>query len=518
MSELVVGYRAEPTLARFHASGAFVRGVMGPIGSGKSSAMCVELLRRAGGQRPGPDNARRTRFAVVRNTYPELRSTTMKTWADWAPSQVCRLRSGPPMSARMEAPLTDGTRLDMEVLFLALDSPADARKLLSLELTGAWINEAREVDKAVLDALLGRLGRYPPKRLGGPSWSGLVMDTNPPDDGHWWHRLAEETRPQGWEFFRQPPAVLERHANEMRVQGNPFPGGRESERGPCPLSGQARACLPATDNWTLNPQAENLRHQPLGGEYWLRQVAGKSREWIAVYLMGRYGCVADGRPVYPEYDDERHVARKSLVALPGVPLLLGWDFGLTPACVVAQLAPGGRLLVLAEFAGQETGIRRFAREVVAPALRTRFADLEVRSFGDPAGRARAQTDERTCMDELAAANIPTQPARSNDFTARREAVAGFLAGGEPDRPALLLSPACTLLRKGFLSGYRYERLPIVSGSGEERFAERPLKNMYSHIHDALQYAALAAEEPGRKPQARRRGRGTGRPADGMAGY
>ncbi len=482
MSELVVGYRAEPTLARFHRSRAFVRGVMGPVGSGKSSAMCVELLLRAARQRPGPDGVRRTRFAVVRNTYPELRTTTLKTWADWAPAQVCPVRGSAPLTARMAAPLADGTRLDMEALFLALDSADDARKLLSLELTGAWVNEAREVDKAVLDALLGRVGRYPPKRLGGPSWSGLVMDSNPPDEGHWWHRLAEERRPEGWEFFRQPAALV-----EMK------------------------------EGFALNPLAENLRHQPLGGEYWLRQAAGKSRQWVAVYLQGRYGCVAEGRPVYPEYDDERHLARQDLAALPGVPLLLGWDFGLTPACVATQLAPGGRLLVLAEFAGQGTGIRRFAREVVAPALRSRFAGLSVQSHGDPAGRARAQTDERTCMDELAAAGIPTQPARSNDFTARREAVAGFLAGGEADAPAFLLSPSCTLLRKGFLSGYRYERLPVMSG-GEERFAERPLKNQYSHIHDALQYAALAAEEPGRKAPARRRGGAEGRPADGMAGY
>lgn len=488
MSERVIGYEAEPTLARFHRSEAFVRGVMGPIGSGKSSAMCVELLRRAAMQRPGPDGVRRTRFAVVRATYPELRTTTLKTWADWAPAQACSIKGAAPVTARMDAPLADGTRLAMETLFLALDSAEDARKLLSLELTGAWVNEAREASKAVIDALLGRVGRYPPKRLGGPSWSGLVMDTNPPDDEHWWHALAEEELPSGWEFFRQPPAVIE--------QG----GG-----------------------YVLNPAAENLRHQPLGGDYWLRQTGGKSREWIMVYLMGRYGCLSDGRPVYPEYDDARHLARGALAPLPGLPLVLGWDFGLTPACVATQPAPGGRLLVLAEFAGLGTGIRRFAREVVGPALRSRFAGLAVRSFGDPAGRARAQTDERTCMDELAAAGIPTQPARSNDFTARREAVAGFLSGGEPDAdgrpgaPAFLLSPECTLLRKGFLSGYRFERLPVVSG-GEERFAERPVKNMHSHVHDALQYAALAAEEPGRKAPARRRGGIGGRPADGMAGY
>ena len=69
-----------------------------------------------------------------------------------------------------------------EVLFRALDRPADVKKLLSLELTGAWVNEAREVPKAIIDGLQGRVGRYPSMREGGCTWSGLMMDTNPPPD------------------------------------------------------------------------------------------------------------------------------------------------------------------------------------------------------------------------------------------------------------------------------------------------------------------------------------------------
>ena len=45
-------YNAERTPALFHASDAFVRGLMGPVGSGKSVACCMEILSRAIRQRP----------------------------------------------------------------------------------------------------------------------------------------------------------------------------------------------------------------------------------------------------------------------------------------------------------------------------------------------------------------------------------------------------------------------------------------------------------------------------------
>jgi hypothetical protein len=52
---------------------------------------------------------------------------------------------------------------------------------------------------------------------------------------------------------------------------------------------------------------------------------------------------------------------------------------------------------------------------------------------------------------------------------------------------LLLDPCCQVLRKGFNGGYKYRRIQVT---GEERFTEEPMKNQYSHPHDALQYVAL----------------------------
>ena len=58
------------------------------------------------------------------------------------------------------------------------------------------------------------------------------------------------------------------------------------------------------------------------------------------------------------------------------------------------------------------------------------------------------------------------------------------------KPAFMIDRRCPTLIKGFESGYAYRRLQ-VSG---ERFDEKPDKNMYSHIHDALQYLMLGAGE------------------------
>ena len=58
----------------------------------------------------------------------------------------------------------------------------DVKKLLSLELTGVWVNEAREIPKSIIDAVTMRCGRFPSMREGGPSWSGVICDTNAPEE------------------------------------------------------------------------------------------------------------------------------------------------------------------------------------------------------------------------------------------------------------------------------------------------------------------------------------------------
>lgn len=441
-------YTAEPTAALFHADDSFVRGIMGPIGSGKSVACVQEVIHRAAQQKPNERGERKTRWAVIRNTYPELTSTTIKTWADWLPSSVCPIIYSSPITGKFRVPLGDGTRIDCEVLFLALDLPKDVKKLLSLELTGAWVNEARELDKSIIDTVTSRVGRYPAKMDGGPSWSGVIMDTNPPDDTHWWYKLAEEDQPEGWTFFRQPGALIERD-------------GKYHE----------------------NPAAENVEHQPLGVQYWLRQVPGKSNEWIKVYIIGDYGAVIDGKPVYAEaWSDTLHVAEVQHIERHEV--FVGWDWGLTPAAIFLQISPRGRIQILDEVIGDNIGARQFAEGFVMPLLKSKYKDSRITHIGDPAGKQRGQADERSVFEELLRLGIRVTPSPSNIPLRRWEAVRYYLSQLKDGKPAFALSPACKILRKGFNGGYRFRRMQV---SGDAKYSEVAEKNMYSHCHDALGY-------------------------------
>lgn len=473
MADRVIEYHPSPTLADFHRSNALVRGVRGPIGSGKSVGCCWEIWSRACEQRPNADGVRKSRWVVTRNTYGELESTTIKTWLYWFPEdRFGKLVHKAPIEQVCRWSMDDGTTVELEMLFLALDRPEHVKKLLSLEVTGGWMNEAREQPKAILDGLTGRVGRYPGADDGGATWSGVIMDTNPPDDDHWWYQLAEVDRPEGFEFWAQPD-------------------------GTSPDAENLDWLLQTPETLALPLGHPERRKQ--GQTYYLRLMAGKTEEWIKVYVRGLYGTVHDGKPVYPEWNDTLHV--KQINPLPGVVLEIGMDFGLTPAAVITQFDARGRLLLIDELCGEDMGIRQFLEDVLVPQLTSVYADWwalkdgpkkdgrdrMIVVVGDPAGKQKAQTDEKTCFQEVKAAGLHIEAAETNAYVPRRSAVAWFLSKLIGGQPALLLDPVCTVLRKGFNGGYKYRRIQVT---GDERYTDEPVKNAYSHPHDALQYVAL----------------------------
>lgn len=429
---------AGPVCDAFIQSGAFVRGIRGPIGSGKSTACCFEIVRRAMLQAPGADGVRRTRWAIIRNTYPELRTTTMKTWFGIVPQEVGQWKDEGPPSHTLE-----GDGFNIEVLFLALDRPDDIKKLLSLELTGAWINEAREVPKAILDSLTGRVGRFPAMKDGGASWFGILLDTNPPDVDHWWFKLAEEDRPAEFEFFAQPSG--------------------------------------------LAPDAENLPNLP--PRYYERAQLGKTEDWIKVYVRGEYGFAMDGKPVYPEYSDSLHC--RPVVYEPILGLRIGMDFGLTPAATFGQRGPMGNWRILTELVATDMGAERFAHQITLH-LSEHYPNAKIASItGDPAGEARAGTDEKTVFAVLKANKVDARPAPTNDWTIRREAVARSLTRLIGPVPGLLIDPGCRTLRKAMAGAYCFRRIQMA---GEARFVDKPDKNPFSHVAESLQYLLLGAGE------------------------
>ena len=463
-----------PIAESFIQDRSFISGLMGPVGSGKSSAAIMKLMKFSLEQEPY-NRVRYTRWVCIRNTYGELKSTTIKSFQDWFPEEVATFRWGDsPIVATMDFWLADKTRVKVEWLFMALDRPDDLGKLRSLEATGIWLNEASELGKAIFDKSTERVGRYPPKKWGsGASWAGVIMDTNPPDDDHWWYSMFEEP---------DQKAILE--TKNRLVEFGVLDPNQEYQR----LYKQPGGLLYEQGEWKANPEAENLHNLRGGVGYYWQQWANKHDSWRKVFLGGQYGTISTGRPVYPEYADDIHCREVS--PHPGIPILLGFDYGLTPACCICQVTPRGHLVVLDELVAEDMGIAQFARDVVKPHLSQFYPGFGINAVGDPAGMSRSQTEERTCFQELLEAGIPAIPAPTNEFIARREAVAKLLTSLIDGKPALQVSPKAPMVRKGFNGHYHFERLQV--GGHEGLFKSVPKKNDASHVHDALQYAALYA--------------------------
>lgn len=421
----------------------FVRAIMGPIGSGKSVTCVMDLIMIAMEQEPDSKGVRRTKFAIIRNTYRELLDTTVATFFTWI-EQESGHWSSLNMAFNLKQQLPDGTIMETEFLFRALDKPDDIKKLLSLEITAAWINEAREISKAVVDMVQGRVGRYPPKVYGvEATYFGLIMDTNPCDNDHWWYNLLEVDIPDNHKYFRQPSGI--------------------------------------------SPEAENIDNLPRN--YYKNMQAGKTPEWINVYVKGEYGFITDGRPVWPEYNDQLHYVNHKFVPDINKPISIGIDFGLTPAALFGQVTPTGAMVVFDELVTFNMGAVNFGK-LLKSHLEYYYDGYTFDICGDPAGEGRAQTDEETPFMMLYAQGIDAYPAHTNDFTIRREVVADYMMRLDfTGKPALQITPGAPTFRKACSGGYRMKRMQV---SGEERFQDKPDKNRFSHIADAGQYLFLGA--------------------------
>ena len=312
-------YRAAgPVIEQFHYDNSFVRGIRGPVGSSKTVSCCFEIFNKACTQ-VAYRNKRYSRWALIRNTYSELRDTTLKTWNDWFDSHS-KIKETAPMRGKFQwQNPNDGTFIDLELWFIALDKPKDVSKMKSLELTGAFLNEAVEMGKSALDKATERVRRYPGRRKGGITWSGVILDTNSCDDDHWWYTLFEENLPEGYAVFNQPAALLrfpDSEALRTYFKENPkYPWKKKHTQ-----DHKKRYYI-------VNHECENVENQPFKEDYWLDLVHGKDSRYIEVFLMNQFGTITDARPVYPEYIDDWHCAKKELKPVENIGVTLGFDFG-----------------------------------------------------------------------------------------------------------------------------------------------------------------------------------------------
>lgn len=451
MPDIRYSYAHAPTLRDFARSHAFIRGVMGPFGSGKSSGSIMEFPRLGHLQPPGPDGIRRSRYGVIRNTYRQLRETTLESVMHWLPER----HFGTYNAGHHRYNITGFKNVEIELLFCALDRPDQVSNLLSLELTGAFVNEAREVPWAIIKPLTGRVGRWRPYGM-RPYLPGIWCDTNPPDPESWWYQLFEDPTPEMLEL--------------ARIWSDKYFAVTGIRRSFAEVFKQPSG---------LSPEAENLPYLEPG--YYDLLAVDPDQDWVKVHVHGEYGFVKTGKPVYPTYRDNLHCRPFELI--PGRLIRRSWDFGLTPACTFAQTTPTGQLRFRFELCTDRAGIDDFAEEVRA-FCNEHLPGYTFRDIGDPAGDAGKDV-MTTCFDIIEAKLGQRPDYGPVDLTSRLEPVRYGLNTLIDGEPALIVHPDCKRVRRGFQGGYEYARMQ----TSQVKYSDKPNKNIYSHPHDTVQYTA-----------------------------
>jgi hypothetical protein len=458
----------------FMRSGKYARVLAGPIGGGKSVCCVHELMHWAAEQRANKEGVRKTRFLIVRNTMDQLKMTTMKTVFDWLPTHTWGDYRSTEKTYTIMFALPDGTRVRSEWMFISLDDENDVRKALSLECTGVWCNEARELKSEIIEALLSRTDRYPSMREGGATRAGGIFDTNMPIIETWWHERMENP-PENWSVHTQPPAILSLDEFKTIHGHDPEEGILESTTG---------------DKFVVNPAADNLVN--LSPNYYPNNIPGKTDDWIGVYLRCKYGQLSNGLPVFaktfiPTFHESLEPLRP--VRSENYPIVVGMDFGRTPAAVFLQLNPRGQILGLSEVTSENMGLETFIDRLLRPHIMQYYAGFPLLIAPDPAGFDKTQRDEVTLVDVLRMRGFRISKPPTNRIEPRLTAVERVLARQVEGKPGFLIDRAkMPVVSQAFRFGYKW---PLTKAGVLQD--NSPLKNSFSHPMDALQYGVLVME-------------------------
>jgi hypothetical protein len=426
---------AGPVARDFFYNNSPVAALVGPFASGKSVASIQRMKRHMHEQVPDHNGVRDTRWLIVRNTYKNLKDATLPTWERWfKPEYYGKVDSQ--MRHLIQGELPDGTTLRAECMFRAMDNPIeDLRNLLSLELTGAWINECREIPFETAMAVKGRTNRWPSGDV-RPTWTGLLLDSNPWfSESEYQRAFVIDPRP-GYKLFHQPSGI--------------------------------------------SPQAENLAN--LSPNYYkdMERDLAAEPDKLAVQCYSEFGALRSGQVVYPRYNDRIHCKAAELPQ--GAPIRIGVDFGIRAcAAVLMYRTPAGCHYVFDEIVCFDLDLPRFCDAIKARISQAYPNHPFEWGVGDPAGNSRNLSGQTAF--QIAHARGIHLTAGNNELAPRIAAVNKLLIETAADgNPSLVIHPRCKWLRDGFLFGYKFER---QKNSG--KVADIPGDSDYTHVQDALQY-------------------------------
>lgn len=455
VNDVNINYDAPPTCAAFMKSGAFGRLIAGPVGSGKTTACIFELFKIACEQAKAPDGIRYTRFAILRQTLSQLKQTVLKDITQWL-SGMCSFK------VSENTIFIEVGDVRSEWILIPLEDLEDQRRLLSMQLTYAWISEGIEIAVNLIDPIAGRCGRYPSAAMGGASRFGIIVDTNMPAEGSDWHKFMVDNKPQDWEIFIQPGGLEEIAENLNWLTQTPE---------------------------TLKLPIDNPLRLAQGRKYYERLARSNGIDWVRRYVHAQFGDDPSGSAVFREsFKSSFHVV-DDIEPVAGAMILMGQDFGRDPCSLLTQIDHRGRLLVLEEIIAEGIGLELHIERAVRPMLAgPRYLGRPVAVVGDPAGTAKSSLSEETSFDALERLGFKGFPAPTNDIDPRLRAVEGWLLKQSDGGGGVLISRrGCPTLVRALGGGYRYGK----TRSGVRKPVPEK-KHPFSDIVDAFQYVCLTA--------------------------
>lgn len=455
---------------------------MGPAGSGKTVCSVFKGPRLASDYWPVcKDGWVRFKLACIRDTYRDFARTALSSWYEAFPISHDWTEDH---SGGQDRPVKHLLRwrykrkgvgwinVEFQMETGAIGDANVEQFIKGYEISAGWGNEIDMMDERVPGLLFQRTGRYPkvediaPSELERVSRDGrkafdkmglsydpneIILprivwgDLNPPDIDNWVYKACIKEKWPGYNLYRQPSG--------------------------------------------LSANAENRVGKPRSS-YEL-EAATQPDHIVRRMVHGEFGYALDGKPVYPEFALQRHVADQAIRPRPGIPLGIGLDGGGSPAAVIVQFLPNGQLLILKEICGMPgTGPARFS-EMLMEVLLSEFPGFPIsEAYGDPADfmGADRQNGELSVMETIAMAlSLNILPAPSQEPAIRQEAVRWYLGApidGTTER--MVIDPGNHLLIGGFAAHYKLTKQ--ASAGRTDKLAID--KNEYSHPHDALQYICL----------------------------
>jgi len=446
---------AGPIAAKFINSDARNCGIMGPMRSGKTTAALYKRLRRALSLPRCKNGNRYYSFLVVRDSYGALYDTTIRSWHRMFPASVGKWNGtdGRPANHELSFDTPDGSRLFLRARFVSIQKDSIENLTRGAEFTDVMLEEADLLPEDLVKFCNGRVAQYPTREMLGPGVkaSGQVdVVTNPPDTENWFYKRFVEDQLPLHEFFQQPSG--------------------------------------------LSPEAENIENIPEGRAYYENLAATEAAWYVQRMVHGRFGASRSGEAVYAnEYDDTKHCGNR-IIEPADVPLLLGFDQNLVnPACTISQWMPSGQWRTIGEVVPGRMGGFRFGG-YVREFLRRELKGLPIQNaWIDPSTAVGADTEggDLTYLESLRKGlGFHVQLAPTQELSARISGISNLLKA--PDIvlpsgekvPAYALSSKCKMLRKGFLSHYRFKR---ERNDPKARLMPKPDKNEYSDPMDAEAY-------------------------------